>query len=156
MLYLCLGCSVTQSCLKLFCDPMDCSLPGFPVLHFLPEFPQTHIHWVIDAIQTSHSPSPSFPSDFNLSEHQRLFQWVSCSHQVPKYWSCSISPSKEYSGLISFRIYWSDLLAVQGTQESSPTPQFERISSLVLSLLYSHSAIPQPRNWHFVFNPEPS
>ena len=90
-------CLVIQSCLTL-CDPMDCSMPGFPVHHKLPELAQTHVHWVSDAIQTSHllsSPSPVF----NLSQHQGLFQWVSSLHQWPKYWrfSFSISPSNEYS-----------------------------------------------------------
>ena len=74
--------SVTQSCLTL-CDPMDCSTPGLPVHHRLPEFTQTHVHWVSDAIQPSHPlllPSPAF----DLSRHQGLFQWVSSSHQVVK------------------------------------------------------------------------
>ena len=74
--------SVTHLCLTL-CDPMDCSAPGFPVHHHLPEFAQTHVHQVSDAIQPSHplsSPSPAF----NLSQHQSLFQWVSSSHQVTK------------------------------------------------------------------------
>ena len=66
------------------CDSMDCSTPGFSVHHQLPEFNQTHVHWVSDAIQPSHSlSSPSSPA-FNLSQHQGLFQWVSSSHQVAK------------------------------------------------------------------------
>ena len=75
-------CSVAQSRLSL-CDPMDCSTPGFPVLHHLPELAQTHVHWVGDAIQPSHpllSPSPAF----NLSQHQDLFWWVGSLHQVAK------------------------------------------------------------------------
>ena len=93
---------------------MDCSTPGFPVLHYLPEFTQTHVHWLDDAIQPTHSLMPPLPPTFNLSQHQGLFKWVSSSHQVTKIWSFSfsISPSKEYSGLISFRL---GLLAVQGT-----------------------------------------
>ena len=76
-------CSVTQLCMTL-CDPMDCSMPGFPVLHYLLEFTQTHVHWVGDAIQPSHPlSSPSSPT-FNLSQHQGLFQWVSSLHQVAK------------------------------------------------------------------------
>ena len=75
--------SVTKLCLTL-CEPMGRSTPGFPVLHHLPEFIQTHVHWVSDAIQPSHSLlSPSLPA-FNLSQHQGLFQWVSSSHQVAK------------------------------------------------------------------------
>jgi len=99
---------------------MDCSTPGFPVLYYLLEFAQTHIHQVSDAIQPSRIlSSPSRPA-FNLSQYQDLFQWVSSSHQVPKYWSFSISPSNEYSGLIFFRIDCFDHLAVQGTLKSLP------------------------------------
>ena len=73
--------SVAQSCPTL-CDPMDCSSPGLPVHHQLPEFTQIHVHWVCDAIQPSHPlSSPSLPT-FNLSQHQGLFKWVSSSHQV--------------------------------------------------------------------------
>ena len=75
--------SVTQSCQTL-CNPMDCSRPGFPAHHQLPELAQTHVYWVGDAIQPSHpllSPSPPI---FNLSQHQGLFQWVSSLHQVAK------------------------------------------------------------------------
>ena len=63
---------------------MDCSTPGFPVLHYIPEFAQTHVHWVGDVIQPSHSLSPPSPPTLNLSQHQGLFQWVSSSHQVAK------------------------------------------------------------------------
>jgi len=117
--------SVAQSCPTLR-DSMDCSLLDFPVLHQLIEFAQTHVHWVNDAIQPSHPLSSPSPPAFSLSQHLGL-----CNESVlwstwPKYWSFSfsISPSNEYSGLISFRIDWFDDLAVQGTlQESSPTPQ---------------------------------
>ena len=99
---------------------MDCSTPGLPVHHQLLEFTQTHVHWVSDAIQTSHPLSSTFPPAFNPSQHQGLYKWVSSSHQVAKYWSFSfsISPSNEHSGLISFRMDWLDLLAVQGTLKS--------------------------------------
>ena len=111
--------SVAQSCLTL-CSPMDCSMPGFPVHHQLPEFTQTHVHWIGDAIQPSHPlMSPSVPT-FNLSR-VRVFSNESILHiRWPKYWnfSFSLSPSSEYSGLISFRIDWSGLLAVQGTLKS--------------------------------------
>ena len=98
---------------------MDYSTADLPVHHQLPQFTQTHVHWVSDAIQPSHpqsSPSPAF----SLSQHQGLFKWVCSSYQVPKYWSFSfsISPSNEFSGLISFSIDWLDLLAVQGTLKS--------------------------------------
>ena len=75
--------SVTQSCLT-FSDPMDCSTPDIPVHHQLPEFRQTHVHWVGDAIQPSHLLSPLSPPALNLFSHQSLFQWVSSSHQVAK------------------------------------------------------------------------
>ena len=75
--------SVTQSCLTL-CDPMDCSTPGLPVHHQLPEFTQTHVHQVSDVIQQSHPLSSPSPPAFYPSQHQGLFQWVSSSHQVAK------------------------------------------------------------------------
>ena len=108
--------SVAQSCPTL-CDPMDCSTPGLPVHHQLPESTQTHVHWVGDAIQPSYPLLSPSPPALNLSQHQGLFRWISPSHQVARYWSSSfsISPSNEYSGLISLRMDWLDLLAVQGT-----------------------------------------
>ena len=75
--------SVAQSCLTL-CNPKNCSTPGFPVYHQLPELMQTHAHWVGDAIQPSHPLSSPSPPAFSLSQHQGLFQWVSSSHQVAK------------------------------------------------------------------------
>ena len=89
---------------------MDCSTPGFRVLHYLTEFAQTHVHCVGDAIQPSHSLSSPSPA-FNLSQHQGLFKWV----RWPKCgrFSFNINPSNEYSGLISFRMDRLDLLAVQ-------------------------------------------
>ena len=95
---------------------MDCSMPGLLVHHQLLEFTQTHVHWVSDAIQPFHHLSSPSPPAFNLSQHQGLFQWVSSWHQMAKYWSFSfsISPSSEYSGLISFRMDWLDHLAVHG------------------------------------------
>ena len=103
--------SVAQLCLTL-CDPMDCSTPGFPVHHQLPEFAQTHVLQVGGAIQLSHPLLSTSPPAFNLSQHQGLFQGVSSSNQVAKDWSFrfSISLSNEYSGLISFRSDWFDLL----------------------------------------------
>ena len=80
-----------------------------PVHHQLPEFTQTHVHWVSDAIQPSHPLSSPSPPAHNPSQHQRLFQWVNSSHEGwPKYWSFSFSiiPSKEIPGLISFRMDW--------------------------------------------------
>ena len=116
-------------------------MPGFPVHHQLSELAQTHVHQVGDAIQPSHPLLSPSPPAFNLFQHQGLFHRVSSLHQVAKYWgfSFSISPSNEYSGLISFRIDWFDLLAVQGTLKSLLQHQkasIETINSLVLSFLY--------------------
>ena len=130
---------VTQPCPTL-CDTMDCSMPGFPVHYQLPELVQTHVHRVGDTIQSFILCCPLlllpsiFPSIKVISNESVLpIRW-------PKYWSISfsISPSNEYSGLISFRMDWLDLLTVQGTlKESSPTPQFKSINSSALSFLYS-------------------
>ena len=111
--------SVAQPCLTL-CDPMDCSTPGFPVHLQLLELAQTHVHQVSDAIQPSHPLSSPSPPVLNLSQHQGLFQKSPLRIRWPKYWSFSfnIIPSKEYPGLISFRMDWLDLLAVQGTLKS--------------------------------------
>jgi len=123
--------SVTQSCPTL-CDSMNCSTPGLPVHYQLPEFTQTPVHWVGDAIQPSHplsSPSPPAP---NPSQHQSLFQW-------PKYWSFSfsISPSNEHPGLISFRMDWLDLLTVQGTLRSLLQHHSSKVSILRHSAFFT-------------------
>ena len=111
--------SVAQSCLTL-CDPMNRSTPGLPVHHQLPEFTQTHVHQVGDAIQPSHpllspSPLPPIPPSIRVFSNESTLRM-----RWPKYWnfSFSISPSKEHPGLISFRIDWLDLLTVQGTLKS--------------------------------------
>ena len=111
--------SVAQLCLTL-CDPMDCSTPGFPVHHQLPELAQTHVHQVSDAIQPSHPLSSPSPLSFNLSSIRVFSKESVLCIRWPKYWSFSfsISPSNKYSGLISFRIDWFDLLAIQGTLKS--------------------------------------
>ena len=111
--------SVAQSCPTL-CNPMNRSMLGLPVHHHLPEFTQTHIHWVHDAIQPSHPLSSPSPPASNPSQHQSLFQLVNSLHGWPKYWSFSFSiiPSKEIPGLNSFRMDWLNLLAVQGIRKS--------------------------------------
>ena len=111
--------SIAQSCPTL-CNPKDCSTPGLPVHHQLPEFTQTHVHCVGDAIQPSHPLSSPSPPAFNLSQHQGLSNESALCIRWLKYWSFSfsISPSNEYSRLISFRMDWLDLLAVQGTLKS--------------------------------------
>ena len=127
-------CSVTKLCLTL-CDPMDCRMPGFPILQYLLELAQTHVHWC-----------PVMPSNHlilscsllllpSIFPTIKVFSNESSLHiRWPKYWSFSISPSTEYSRLISFRIDWFDLLAVQGTLKSLPQHH-----SLKASLL-QHSA----------------
>ena len=131
--------SVAQLCLTL-CNPMDCSTPGLPVHHQLPEFTQTHIHWVSDAIQPSQPLSSPSPPTFNLSQHQGLLQWVSSSHQVAKvlefqlqHQSFQWTPRTDFlqDGLVG------SLCSPRDSQESSPTPQFKSINSLMLSFLYT-------------------
>ena len=124
----------TQSCPTL-CDPMDCSMPGFPVHHHLLELAESHVHWVGDAIWPSHPLLSPSPPAVHLFQHQSLFQWVSI--RWPKYWSFSISPSSEYSGLISFRIDWFDLLAVQRTLKSLFQYHSSKISILWHSAFFT-------------------
>ena len=120
-------------------QPMVYSTPGLPVYHQLPEFTQTHVHWVCDAIQSSHllwSPSPTF----NLSQYQGLFKWDGSSHQVAKVLEFQLQHQ-------SFQwIFKTDLLedglvgspcSARDSQESSPTPQFKSINFSALSFLYS-------------------
>ena len=124
--------SITQLCLTL-CDPI-LEHTKFPCPHHLLEFAQTQTTNLL--IPSKHLISLSPP--LSLFKHQGLYQWVDSLHQMAKYWSFSfsISPSNEYSGLISFRIDWSNLFAVEGILKSSPAPQFEVISSLALSFFY--------------------
>ena len=128
---------VTQWCPAL-CNPIGCSMPGFPVHHQLPELAQTHFHCIGDAIQPSHplsspsSPASIFPSIRVFSSEPVLrIRW-------PKYWSFSfsISPSHEYSGLISFRMDWLDLRAVQGTLKSLLQHHSSKASILQHSAFY--------------------
>ena len=124
-------CSVAQSCPTLS-NPMDRSIPGLPVHHQLPELTQTHVHQISDAIQPSHPPLSPSPPAFNLSQHQGLSNELVLLIRWPKYWNFgfSISPFNEYSGLISFRINWLDLLAVQGTLKSLLHHQSSKASIL--------------------------
>ena len=130
--------SVAQSCPTL-CNPMNHSMPGLPVHHQLPEFTQTHVHQVSDAIQPSHplsSPSPPAPIPPGIrvfsNESTLRIRW-------PKYWSFSFSiiPSKEHSGPISFRMNWLDLLAVQGTLKSLLQHHNSKASILQLSAFFT-------------------
>ena len=110
-------CSVTLLCLNLW-NPMGCVTLGFLVLQYLPEFVQIHVHWANDAIQLSHSLSSPSPPALNLSQQKGLFQWVSSSNQVAKGLDFQLQHQSFqwiYSRLISFRMDWLGLLAVQGT-----------------------------------------
>ena len=144
--------SVAQLCPTLF-DPMNCSTPGLPVHHQLPEFTQTHIHRVSDTIQPSHplsSPSPPAP---NPSQHQSLFQWISSSHEVVKvlefqlqHHSLQRNPRADIlqNGLVG------SPCSPRDSQEFSPTPQFKSINSSGLSFLHSTTltSIPDHRKNH--------
>ena len=141
--------SVAQLCLTL-CNPMNCSTPGLPVPHQLPEFIQTHVRQVGDAIQPSHplsSPSPPAP----IPPRMRVFSNESTLHmRWPKYWSFSfsISPSNEHPALISFRMDWlGSPCSPRDSQQSSPTPQFKSINSLVLSFLDSQTLTSIHDHW---------
>ena len=131
--------SVPQLCLNLW-DPMNCSMPGFPVHHHLLKLVQTHVHQVGDDIQPSHplsSPSPHAP---NPSQHQGLFQWVSSSHQVTKDLEFHLQHQSFKwilrTDFLEDWLVWSPC-SPRDSQESSPTPQFKSINSLAFSCLYS-------------------
>ena len=131
--------SVAQLCPTL-CDPMNRSMPGLPVHHQLPEFTQTHMHQVGDAIQPSHplsSPSPPAP---NPSQHQDLFKWVSSSHEVAKVLEFQLQ-HHPFQRAPRIDLLQNGLVgspcSPRDSQESSPTPQFKSIDSLALSLLHS-------------------
>ena len=131
--------SVAQLCLTL-CNPMDCSTPSFPVHHQLPEFTQTHVHCIGDAIQPSHPlSSPSLPA-LNLSQHQGLFQWVGSSHQVARVLEFQVQ-HQSFQWTFKTDFLYNGLVgppcSPRDFQESSPTPQFKSINSLVFSFLYS-------------------
>ena len=119
--------------------PKDCSTPGLPVHHQLPEFTQTPVHWVSNAIQPSHpllAPSPTF----NLSQYQGLFQWVSSLHQVAKVLELQ-HQHQSFQRIFRINFLWDGLVgspcSPRDSQESSPTPQFKSINSSVLSFLYN-------------------
>ena len=136
-------CSVTQSCPTLY-NPMDCSMPGFPVLHHFPEFAQTHVRWVVDDIQPSHlllSPSPAF----SLSQHQGLFQWVGSFPMIQLFalggqsieasalaWVLPVNIQEWFPLELTG---WISLLS-KGLSRDSPAAQMKVISSLARSLFY--------------------
>ena len=131
------------------CDPMNCSMPGLPIHHQLPEFTQTHVYWVSDVTQPTHPLSSPSPPTFNLPQHQGPFRWVSSLHQVAKVlsFSLSINPSSEHPGLISFRMDWLDLLAVQGTLKSLLQHHSSKASIWRLSFLHSPTLTSMHDHW---------
>ena len=141
--YVSLGCCcpVAKSCLT-FCDPMDCSTPGFPVLHYLSEFAQTHVHWVSDAFSHLVLCCPLLLLLLILPSIRVFYSEPALPIRWPKYWSFSfsISPSSEYSGLISFRTDWFNLLEVQGILKS------------LLSLGYSFQIVNKTPKSHTLFS----
>ena len=142
-------CSVAKPCSSL-CDPMDCSTPGFPVLHHLPEFAQTHVHRVRGAIQPSHPLSPPSPPAFSLSQHQGLFQWVSSLHQVAKVLELQLHHQSFQCVLkTDFLLDWlvGSPCSPRDSQESSPAPQFKSINSSALSFLHSPTLISIHDHW---------
>ena len=130
--------SVAQSCPTL-CNPMNYSTPGLPVHHQLPEFIQTHVHQVGDAIQPSHPLSSLSPPAPNPSSITVFSNESTLCMRWPKYWSFSfsISPSNEHQGLISFRMDWLDLLAVQGTLKSLLQHHSSKASILQCSAFFT-------------------
>ena len=130
--------SVTQLCPTL-CDPMNCRTPGLPVHHQLLESAQTHVHWVSDAIQSSHRLSSPSPPALNLSQHQGLFKWVSSPHQMAKVLELQLQHQSfqwtPRTDLLQDELVGSPC-SPRDSQESSPIPQFKIISSSVLSFLY--------------------
>ena len=131
-------CSVLQSCPAL-CNLMDCSMLGFPIFHYIPEFAQTHVHWVDDTIQPSYPLSLPFPVALNLSQHQGLFPVTQLFTSGDQYIGTSASASVLPMNIQSW--FPLGLTSLISLQESSPAPQFKSISSLVQPSLWSNSHI---------------
>ena len=138
--------SVAQICPTL-CNPMNCSTPGFPVHHQLAELAQTHVHRVGDAIQPTHPLSSPSPPALSLSSIRVFSSELVLCIRWPNDWSFSISPSDEFSGLISFIIDRLDFFAIQGTLKSPSAPQFGRVSSSVLRLLHGPTLTSTHNYW---------
>ena len=136
--YSCMSAMSLQSCSTL-CDPMDCSLPGFPVLYYHPEFAQTHVHWVGDAIESSHPLSSPSPPAFNLSQHQDFSQWISSPLQVAKVLKLQLQHQFfQWVFRVNFLqdwLVWSTCCP-RDSKKSPPAWHFESISPSELSLLY--------------------
>ena len=147
-------CSVTKLCPTL-CDPMNCSTPGFSVDHCLPEFTQTHVHLVGDAIQPSHPLSSLSPPAFNLSQHQGLLQWVSSSHQMAEVLEFQFQHQSFQwifrTDFLQDWLVWSPC-SPRNSQESSPTAQFKSINYQLPVIRITVTSDCSPTLW--VVNPE--
>ena len=132
-------CSVIHLCPTL-CDPMDCSMKGFLVPHYLPEFVQIHVHCISDAIQPSHPLTRSSPSALNLFQLQGLFQWVNGSHQMTKILEFQLQHPVSIQGWFPLRFDW----LAEGSQKSSADHSF---NSLVLHVLYGPALITAHAHW---------
>ena len=130
--------------------PRGCSMPDLSVPHHLLKFAQVHVHCIGDAIQPSHPLTPSFPSALSLSQHQGLFQWVTCSHQMTKILEFQLQhQSFQWVFRVDFPwdwLVWSPCFP-RDSQESSPAPQFKYINSLMLRLLYSPAVTTIHDHW---------
>ena len=134
----CCCCSKTKLCPTL-CDPMDCSTPGSSVLHSLPKFAQSHVHWVSDAIQPSHPLSSPSPPAYSLSHHQGLFQWAGSSHQVAKVLELQLRQWPfQWAPRVDLLQNWLAAFPCcpRGSQRSPAAPQCRSISSSELNLPY--------------------
>ena len=150
--YTMFGSSVQSFTQVQLCDPMNCNMPGFPIYQQPLELAKTHVHWVSDAIQPSHPLSLPSPPAFTLSQHQSLFQLVSSLHQVAKVLELQ-HQSFQYSGLISLRMDWLDLLVVQETLKSLLQHHSSRVSILWCSVFFmdqlSHPYMTTEQNCSF-------
>ena len=130
----------SHSVVSISLQPMDSSMPGFPVHHQILALVQTHVHWVSDAIQPSHPLTSPSPPTFNLSQHQGLFKWVSSFHQMAKVLKLQLQhQSFQWVCRTDFLKYGlvGSPCSLRDSQESSPAPQFKSINSLALSFLHS-------------------
>ena len=134
----CCCCSVANWC-PIICDPMNCSTLVFPVLPYFPEFAQTHVHWVGDAIQPSHPLSSPSPTALNLSQHQGLFQWVSSSHQVARVSECQLQHrSFPMNTQDWFPLGWTGWISLQskGLSRVFPSTTVQKASILQRSAFF--------------------
>ena len=144
------SCFQSWSRVQLFATPMDQSTPGFPALHYLPEFAQTRVHWVGDAFQPSHALMPPSPPAVHLSQIRVFSNVLALQIRWLKNWSFSISPSNEYSGLIFFRIDWFILLVVQEILKSLLQHHNLKASKLCfLGSVFSIRIMSFPKLWYF-------